>query len=332
VTVIIESCFSGQFIDAIKGDCRTIITTSSSTEPSWSSRTGYGGEFSGLYAKYADIGRAGEVNENDDKEVTPDEIYAAAVDDIGRPQTPQIFHDPCICICPSNFVWDCLVSEYDGVVFSAAQWTRDGRPIGSTFYGMVGGVYLPPGSGPVCDVAGMYQEPNDWHWNATVYGAVQVMINVQIINILPGLQVVVPLFGWKGAPGSLPPQPFNLEVNAGGGTYTLLDGSNQLVEAGQWADYPDDLDTNLFEVIDAYRANHQQMTPLELQLDPVSPMYPDPYLLHWDHLPDHRYYVEGKSNLSETTWNVLRGPMTNPAAVLHMDGERGYVRVRGETQ
>ncbi len=246
VTVFIESCYSGQFAGAVAGNGRRVITSSSSTQPSWYGSDGSGAEFGDQYIK---CGSDGSSDSNGDGNVDPNEAFDCAVanQNVPKPTTPSLDDQSCPCICPTP-VPDCVLADGLGWFFGHSEWTVDGVPIGQTF---IDGIIPEEPLVPVYDEVILPQPPNDWHWVVDFpCGTGQGFINVTIVNFGPGEQLCVPIYC-----NTLFPQT-QLIVDVGNDLYQILDQFGEPIHQGQWSQYPDDLPLSQgFEVTRGKRQN-----------------------------------------------------------------------------
>ncbi len=124
VTVVIESCYAGNFnVDGVKGEGRTVMG-SCDDEPADASN---GGVFSSGFNQ-ASRDEDGDIN--DDDVVDPTEAYERAQDAVdennkktGRGQEPWIDSQECECKCPctpsidtDKWVWDNIAEEWVGEI------------------------------------------------------------------------------------------------------------------------------------------------------------------------------------------------------------------------
>lgn len=250
VTVIIESCYAGQFLSEIEGEGRLAITSSKGDTPSYYGADGTGGEYSDRYAECA--GK----DTNGDGEATPEEVHDCAAGKLERPQEPQKSSNLCFCFCPW-IPWDCLIlfdpiTELEVVAYPAV-WTNFGEPIAVSFDDRFDEVAPPPSELPLVieqplpplipgiplyDPVFPPVPPNDWHWVVEfVFGGDFVTrLEVNVVGIQPNDEVRVPL---------LAADPFVygqlvLEVFLDEGIYILSDG-REVIFQGQWNLYPFDL-------------------------------------------------------------------------------------------
>jgi len=121
VTVIIESCYAGNFdVPGVTGEGRTVIGTSTNT-PSW---TPYSG--GGYTQAYARGSRDPDSDTDGDGAVNPAEAHQAAQNEVdefnarrGKNQSPWKNSQECDCVCPCSpsidadkWVWDDLSQEW----------------------------------------------------------------------------------------------------------------------------------------------------------------------------------------------------------------------------
>jgi len=124
VTVVIESCYAGNFnVDGVKGEGRTVMG-SCDDEPADATN---GGAFTSGFVEAA--GNYDNDN-NDDDSVDPSEAFGEAEDNVndnndktGRNQEPWSDNQECECICPckpsidvDKYVWDDNSGEWDGEI------------------------------------------------------------------------------------------------------------------------------------------------------------------------------------------------------------------------
>lgn len=239
VTVIIESCYSGQWKDGLAKDGRRIFTSSSSTEPSWGGSDGSGGEYSDRYAQCAlDEDADVQPAPGGDGFLNPAEIHDWAqgrlVPPPGKPQTPQKDDRPCRCRCPTP-AWDLVLAHDAGVFFGPSIWTRDGVPIGETF----GDGVVPDPGVPLMDHAELPDEPNDWHWSVQfLWQGVPVELLVWVFNLDAAEEIGIDVIcvTEPSIPG-----PFTLEVDPLSDTYQVSDGLGRPLWQDTWSQYPNNL-------------------------------------------------------------------------------------------
>jgi len=239
VTVIIESCYSGQFQSAIPQPSpgRRIITTSSSTQVSHGGSDGSGGEYSDKYAQCAQDADADKPPDGDgDSFLNPTEIHNWAKKNLKtpKPQDPDIQGAPCDCTCPTP-VWDLVLANDEGVFFGPSVWTRDGVPIGETFGD---GVVPDPGI-PLMNHAVLPDEPNDWHWSVQfLWQGVPVEIVVWVSNFDAAEEIGVEVICVTDPEI---PGPFMLEIDPLDDTYQVSDGLGRPLWQETWSQYPRNL-------------------------------------------------------------------------------------------
>ena len=234
VSIVIESCYSGQFVDSVKGTGREVLTSSSSSEPSRFGADGSGGAYSDRYADCANSTKtnAPPVDGNSDGEASPEEIHDCVAGGLSK-QTPQKNSQLCICICSSN-TWDCVYSIDGYGILSPSTWGYSGAPIGQTFLGYPTGIPLNPGEEPLYEYLKLPNEPDVWIWDAVVDNLaldVQSQIQVTVTNIPPNFEFTVPLFMWDDL-SPLPPQPFFLDNDFAADQYAIFDGVGILNQNG----------------------------------------------------------------------------------------------------
>lgn len=125
LTVLMESCYAAQWLDALPRIGRRIIASSDRDEPSWSGSDLSGGEYSDEFNKCS-----GDINNdnNGDGFVNPSEAHACAKNNLStpRPQTPQIDDQTCECICPCDVDEDGDIDKNDISAILAARGTLVG--------------------------------------------------------------------------------------------------------------------------------------------------------------------------------------------------------------
>lgn len=328
VSVLIESCFSGQFMDSLPADGREIITTSASNQPSYISRDGPGGEYSELYAKYADSDYKDLADGNDDGVVTPGELHAVLAGEVTR-QTPQYDNRLCVCACTTgDLVRDCLYSLENSIVFYPGYWLLGTSLVGVSFYSGPFGVAFAPGSSPMCDYKHLLDLPDKWNWRADVHGTyAQISLEVTVTGFNAAVPLTVALFEWIG--GAVPPLPLQLNIDLTGGTYELLDnGGTPLQAPAAWSGYPGNLDTGKFLPIAASRATERQTEPLMVEIRPMDLVGRREIKLQWGPLPGTTYYVDHLMRITDTPWQEYYGPASNTVLFLAPASDTGSFRVR----
>ncbi len=125
VTILMESCFAGQFLSTLSGPGRRIVTSSQGTTKSYFGVNGNGCEYSNKYKECAKPSNKNAVDgaipgDPADGDTDPDELHMWAAAAIGSPfgntQIPQISNMTCKCDCPP-FWWDCIcdLEPLDGI-------------------------------------------------------------------------------------------------------------------------------------------------------------------------------------------------------------------------
>ncbi|NQU39351.1 MAG: hypothetical protein HQ523_05315 [Lentisphaerae bacterium] len=326
VTVIIESCYSGQFLGAISDDGRDVITTSSSSEPSNFGADGSGGEYSDRYAECADAGASG-VDTNSNGQVEPMEIHACATAALKRNQTPQTSSGSCDCLCPW-IIWDCLHSLGGTGVFGPAQWGYNGAPVGDTFAG--GPEAVGPEIDPKYEWFKPLVEPNEWLWYAALPCPLipfNVPMDVQIFNIPTGVQAQVSLElpCWIGDLTSLPPIPFLLQIDVTGDNFILLDQEGTPLGGGPFSLYPNGLNPSQFQPSGIERSNFKMDAPIEIQIEQLSLQSLSPIVVTVGPPRDnHVYYIDVTPNLNDTPFFQQKGPLQNNTSIIDPLDVPGY--------
>ncbi len=237
VTVIIESCYSGQWQAGLEKVGRRIITTSAADQPSWGGSDGSGGEYSDRYAECAQDAAADQPPGNGDGFLDPSEIHAwATMEPLNtpRPQTPDHEDDTCECKCPTP-VWDSVFADDEGFFFGPGVWTKDGVPIGETF----GDGAAPEPGVPLHDHALLPEEPNDWHWFVQfTWRGIPVELDVWVVNLDADKELGIEIIcvNDPAIPG-----PFVLEIDPLNDVYEVSDGLGSPLWEGSWSLFPTDL-------------------------------------------------------------------------------------------
>ena len=335
VTVIIESCYSGQFLQGlagVAGDGRHIITSSSSIEPSYFGSDGSGGEYSDSYKECANSSNLDSVDANDDGATDPSELHTWASGNLTTPkdkdQTPQENNMTCTCECPP-IIWDCIVAEDPGIIFFPGLWElSDG--FWATFHESPEGF---EGLEPMYDREDLPDGVNimEWNWDVelpTPQGPFQLAVKVGF----PGGQDVpvvrVPLFvpDVEQLPLEELNLPLQLLVNAAdpdplNWQYQLLDQQTNLIHQEAWPGFPGNL-SEQFQAVNAVRANQPAPIPLEAEFVKVSERTPNQLLIRWlPSFPGHQTIVQFTEDITDPeSWTNLSGPLDNGNFMVSLDG------------
>ncbi len=268
VTVIMESCYAGQWLDILKGPGRRIITSSEGDTPSYFGEDGTGGAYSDSYTECANPAVAGTVDSSGDGNVDPGELHTWANNSIGDPygqrQKPQVDDQTCDCVCPPTW-WDCVCDlspddPFVPVFFPSSIFGFEGQ-IGQGFSEFPSGLEVPDAT-PIYDFVILEEDPTGWNWSVEINQSstedeLFPITNLQVFvqNIPPGAEVNVPLFILFG---DISPTSLQLIVDLNNNSFMLFDTLNPTVPIldGPWNQFEDLIanDPSL-EPINAYRGN-----------------------------------------------------------------------------
>lgn len=324
VSVIIESCYSGQFIDATATtNGRAIFTASSSTEPARFGSDGSGGQYSDGYSQGTKPGSGADTNPADGV-VTPEELHdhAAAT---SKKQTEQKNLNYCDCLCPSN-TWDCVASlDGFGLAFPG-DFSFSGSLLGSSFPSESAGIPLFPGMDPIYDsVAPLEINPDAWEFPMVIFNNDTGQTNdfiVSVTDIPPEFEVFIPIPIWIDDPFSLPPQPFHLQIDLSIFQYQILDDQGNPLMNGSWETFLEDLmqPESLFAPSGIERLNFLPPQPLELQIESLSLQSAEPVaVLTWPAQEGQLYDVFVTENLADDPFIPLNTNLTNTALMIPTD-------------
>ncbi|HAV65432.1 MAG TPA: hypothetical protein DCY13_24030 [Verrucomicrobiales bacterium] len=329
VTVIIESCYSGQFLSAVGGSGQMVVTSSTGQEPSWFGADGTGGEYSDQYANCASSSNRGQTDANRDGAVTPDEIHTWAGANLGRPQSPQSSGMFCPCLCPWIW-WDCL-DDPDGLVrFFPGGVGFNGAPLGQSFSDALEGIVLIPGE-PQYDFLKLEGEPNEWVWVAEVPSeGPPIPVEVVVLGAAFADPVRVQLFTLTVPPQQFPPFPLRLIIDLPQNQYVIQDGQNNPIAQGPWDTYPQGLEFQNIAPLPASRANQPPLAPVQVEIVELGLSSTSPMLIHWTPQPGMVYFLENKLTLDAPGWNPVAGPLDNTGRIIVPDQMQGFFQVRAQ--
>lgn len=334
VNVILESCYSGQFLDDptpedpsddLDKDGRQIITTSSSTQPSYFGSSGSGGEYSNRYIECTDGSVSDQVDGDGDGIVAVSEVHNWATGRLKtpKPQTPQASSNVCECECPP-WIWDCLCVPDEGhfISFGPGFWFAENVLLGQTFDGEI--QPLPEGV-PVYDHLEAEVVADGWLWNVLV-DDLQMQVNVQ--NIPPDGLIEISLFTVD--PVILPElePPLLFQINLQADEFQIQNRNGQIIAQGSWSEYPLALEETPFIPLQAYRSNLQPEP--ELEVEGFFLGGPDgAFAMQWNPLPNAAEYIlDFNPGLDATGWNPI-ATLSNTAYVQPTASLlRGFFRVR----
>ncbi|MDA0767790.1 MAG: hypothetical protein O3A92_13315 [Verrucomicrobia bacterium] len=346
VTVIMESCYSGQWLAGLSGPGRNIITTSEGTTPSYFGTDGTGGAYSDAYTDCANPSNRAAVDgilpaESADGDVEPNELHEWAKSVIGSPygqtQIPQGSDMTCPCVCPPT-IWECICDAGGVVNFGPGIWLAGGSPVGASF-DVPGGVVVPDGE-PIYDHLELPVPPDQWNWGVQFPGFHgQMQIQGQVFGLPPlQPQIFLPLFDFSPAvsvpPGGgpfevffqvdVPGQQFFIGTEFGPGLNGPLNQMEQLIQ-----DNPD------FDLIPAYRSNRPpaaQEIPIELiPMELATPAGPPDWInLQWEPRDGAEYMIDAA--FGDLNFFPLDGPIDNHAYTMPFDGlvPNAFFRIRSQ--
>lgn len=336
VTVIIESCYSGQFVAGLEGEGREIITSSSSTEPSYFGSDGNGGEYSDSYKECADAANADTVDTDDDGTTTPGELHAWAGASLtvpeGKTQTPQHSNMLCDCLCPI-IIWDCVRSNHPGAVFFPGQWALAGGENAVSFPEFVEGFEAPEPRYDRIRLEDDLQIPESWDWAVSIPvpgGDFQLGVAIPLPDPMPPISVPLLVPDPEILPLAELNLPILLQVDLLGDQYQLIDSQENLMHQGLWSQYPDNL-PQFFQPIDAIRLNQRPHLPLDATFVRLSQQPGGPLLIRWlPAFPGQQTQVDFTMDLTDPlSWTPISGPLDNGGFVVDPEGLlRGFYRVR----
>ncbi|MEM7384213.1 MAG: hypothetical protein AAF514_04650, partial [Verrucomicrobiota bacterium] len=343
VTVLIESCYSGQFVDAVAGEGRDVISASDSDEPSYFGNDGSGGEFSDRYRECFEGGGSGLFDLNGDGFEEPGEMFGcfgSLAPKGGQSQTPQLKSGVCDCVCPP-FVWDCLLDPRGLVAFFPGIW-GGGDERAETFPEAGDGLEVGGGEA-VYDRLKLPFEPVEWRWDFAILPnrdpeipleePFPVSVQIQGLELAPVPGFQVPLF----APGD--PElvlelslPIQMEINLPANQVQIRDSAGQLIVEGPWSQYPQFLEQSPFFPIDAVRSIDLPPQTMDLSGGIAalgSEGEAEFLLLSWNPQPGACYLVQFKEDLRDEDWIDLVGPLKNTVYSHDLRNDfRGFLQVQ----
>lgn len=342
VTVIVESCYAGQFLDELPDTGRNIIASSEGDTPSYFGKGGVGGAYSDAYIDCARPANAGTVDGGGgqpvDGNINPAELHAWASSSIGSPygrrQAPQGSNMSCKCTCPPRCP-DCVCDAFGGLLFFPSQWYFGTDLIGESFGEFpLGFEVLPLGRPQYRNIIGDPEgnAPDRWEFQVQIpideFGRhmnLQVLVN----NIPPSTFVHVPMFLIDSfvLPPSASPVNMILQVDVAGNFYYLsgeVDRNPTPELFGDWHQFERDLREDFFFFpIPAYRNNRvgqPQGPPLVVErVDPGEGANNGPFHhLLWQAIPGTLGIVQ-RADSPAGPWSDLTGPLERPSLIVPQD-------------